>query len=180
MATMSRLANALSAPSNGFSAAATCAFITTGLPFGHLVLATRYVPWGSPLGADRTFPHMSAEDFMRRPSHRASARERVTGDLERRREGRQRGSSGGRQRARASRRAHLRRERIMSPGPALLLIGHGSRSAVGRKSQPPGVTTPGATSIVCHQSSSATRALAASPSIVAIVEEATTSRAVAT
>src|SRR5919109_282901 len=46
--------------------------------------------------------------------------------------------------------------------------GHGSRSAVGRRSQPPGVTTPGATSIVCHQSSSATCARAASASVVAI------------
>ena len=46
--------------------------------------------------------------------------------------------------------------------------GHGSRLAVGRRSQPPGVTRPGATSIVCHQSSSATRARAISPSVVAI------------
>jgi hypothetical protein len=49
--------------------------------------------------------------------------------------------------------------------------GHGSRSAVDRRSQPPGVTTPGATSIVCHQSSSATRARAASAFVVAIPSE---------
>ena len=48
--------------------------------------------------------------------------------------------------------------------------GHGSRAAVTRRSQPPGVTTPGATSIVCHQSSSATRLRATSGSIIATLK----------